>query len=354
MSTLMLCNSDPAMGHLKQERAAELILNFPFHDLAFGPVPAGDDPEEFLDARRAMFAQAGVAREGWWFDGEATDPRTGRPKRRWRGLPQIGRSFDRVVLWIDPDANAQLLLIQLLDWLGRDPEIRPRLWLRQLETPGDERRPGTLALPPVAVTEGEIALARRAWKAFREPTPRAWAALLDDPATTTMPGVLRAVRQLLAELPGPDGLGESERRVLLASAHRWFDGYGRTSLPIETDDDRLVGKVIGRVLHHGEELPVGYWDIGRMLCGLAAAPVPALAGIDERDFTLDMHDDTERHARFRHSRVVLTPFGRRLLDGTEDWSRHNPIDRWWGGTHLTNAHLWRWDREGQRLIAPET
>ncbi len=26
----------------------------------------------------------------------------------------------------------------------------------------------------------------------------------------------------------------------------------------------------------------------------------------------------------------------------EDFSRHNPIDRWWGGTHLTNDNLWRW------------
>ena len=27
----------------------------------------------------------------------------------------------------------------------------------------------------------------------------------------------------------------------------------------------------------------------------------------------------------------------------EDFSRHNPIDRWWGGTRLTNDRLWRWD-----------
>jgi hypothetical protein len=26
----------------------------------------------------------------------------------------------------------------------------------------------------------------------------------------------------------------------------------------------------------------------------------------------------------------------------EDFSRHNPIDRWWGGTRLTNDRMWRW------------
>ena len=32
-----------------------------------------------------------------------------------------------------------------------------------------------------------------------------------------------------------------------------------------------------------------------------------------------------------------------ILAGTEDFSHHNPIDRWWGGTRLTNDRLWRWD-----------
>jgi hypothetical protein len=27
----------------------------------------------------------------------------------------------------------------------------------------------------------------------------------------------------------------------------------------------------------------------------------------------------------------------------EDFSRHNPIDRWWGGTHLTNDRRWCWN-----------
>jgi hypothetical protein len=26
----------------------------------------------------------------------------------------------------------------------------------------------------------------------------------------------------------------------------------------------------------------------------------------------------------------------------EDFSRHNPIHRWWGGTELTSDQLWRW------------
>ena len=39
----------------------------------------------------------------------------------------------------------------------------------------------------------------------------------------------------------------------------------------------------------------------------------------------------------------LTDFGKAVLAHREDFSRHNPIDRWWGGTYLTNDNLWRYD-----------
>ena len=45
---------------------------------------------------------------------------------------------------------------------------------------------------------------------------------------------------------------------------------------------------------------------------------------------------------YRRSRLSLTEFGEAVLAHKEDFSRHNPIDRWWGGTHLTNDNLWRW------------
>jgi hypothetical protein len=41
-----------------------------------------------------------------------------------------------------------------------------------------------------------------------------------------------------------------------------------------------------------------------------------------------------------------------VLAGDEDFSRHNPIRRWWGGTELTNDRLWRWDRESRSLVSP--
>jgi hypothetical protein len=65
-----------------------------------------------------------------------------------------------------------------------------------------------------------------------------------------------------------------------------------------------------------------------------------------------MHDDRNRHERYTQSELKLTPLGDDLLARTEDFSRHNPIHRWWGGTELSNHRLWRWDPNRALLIAP--
>ena len=48
----------------------------------------------------------------------------------------------------------------------------------------------------------------------------------------------------------------------------------------------------------------------------------------------------DRHPAYLRSRLSLTEFGKAIVAHKEDFSRHNPIDRWWGGTHLTNDNLW--------------
>jgi hypothetical protein len=45
----------------------------------------------------------------------------------------------------------------------------------------------------------------------------------------------------------------------------------------------------------------------------------------------------------RPTSVANFRFGKSILAHKEDFSRHNPIDRWWGGTRLIDDRLWRWD-----------
>ena len=90
----------------------------------------------------------------------------------------------------------------------------------------------------------------------------------------------------------------------------------------------------------------------QLLDGLARCSVPAVSGLEEGPFSLDMHNDALRHARYKRSRLSLTDLGKAVLGGDQNFRRHNRIDRWWGGTHLTSERLWRWDRESHSLVAP--
>ncbi len=137
---------------------------------------------------------------------------------------------------------------------------------------------------------------------------------------------------MLEELPSCTiGLGATEMRMLeLISEGR--------STPSQIFSDRRR-----RVFD--------YWEIGEVLDGLARCPAPAVSGLNEGPFK-DVYLHRERAERYEQSKLSLTELGQAILAGTEDFSRHNPVHRWWGGTELTNDRLWRWDATSQSVIAP--
>ncbi|MDE2468456.1 MAG: hypothetical protein KGL35_06865 [Bradyrhizobium sp.] len=140
---------------------------------------------------------------------------------------------------------------------------------------------------------------------------------------------------LLEELPGrATGLGATEMRML----ELILDGNTSPFDVFPGHEKRNARRVFD------------YWQIGALLDDLAGAPVPAISGL-QRPFTLEI-DDRQRHQRYKQSKLSLTALGRDVLAGREDFSRHNPVHRWWGGTELTNDRLWRWDAAKQALIAP--
>ena len=138
---------------------------------------------------------------------------------------------------------------------------------------------------------------------------------------------------LLEELPASStGLGATEMRMLELISR----GYSLTNALFD--------------LRHLRQTRIfGEWEYGYLLDGLAHGPRPAVTGLDEELRTLDRENLRDRHAAYLRSRLSLTEFGKAVLAHKEDFSRHNPIDRWWGGTHLTNDRLWRWNHA---LVAP--
>jgi hypothetical protein len=133
--------------------------------------------------------------------------------------------------------------------------------------------------------------------------------------------------ELLEELPSSaTGLGATEMRLLELIA----SGYERTNALFY-----LRGLRRRRVFSD--------WEIGSLLEGLAHGPRPAVAGLDDGLRTLKTSNYRGRDEAYKRSRLSLTEFGKAIVAYKEDFSQHNPIHRWWGGTELANDRIWRWD-----------
>jgi hypothetical protein len=282
------------------------------------------------DAELAAFLGARTTQEpgSHWLDSVP-------PQRRQKfdisglGLIEACERCETVELWMETEPNAQLVLIWLLDYLG--PQAKSLgIILRHVDASLAETEPGRLAewkFPDVVINDHHLDIASLAWQAFRAPTPHAWFNLLSRDLSI-LPQLRRCVLEMLEELPGrATGLGASEFRILELIAA----GYEHPFEVFPHFKQRFQRRVFG------------YWEAGALLEGLARAPAPAVAGLAEWPFSLEMHNDRERLVRYRASRLSLTALGKAILAGTEDFSRHNPIDRWWGSTRLTNDRLWRWD-----------
>jgi hypothetical protein len=333
MQRLILTTSDSGAGGLLGARLADCVIPLAPKFAWGGPLPSQVELETWLSSRSARHKAPG----SHWLDLAAErleEVRTEGP-----GLIKFFSRFDAVELWVDPDPNAQLTLTCLLDYLRGHSEIASRLALVQADAPIGNYTPEELAgrrLPAVRILNDHLGAASSAWQAFGEPTPQDWFNLLGKDLRV-LPQLGPSVLELLEELPmEATGLGTTETRMLeLISAGDAgpFDVFPGDNKP----NKRRV---------------FGYWEIGNILDGLAHCPEPIVCGLDEGPFTLAMHEDRERLERYRRSRLTLTTLGQAVLAGTEDFSRHNPVCRWWGGTELTNDRLWRWDPANRTLIAP--
>lgn len=252
-----------------------------------------------------------------------------------RGL-SVSNQFDRVVLWFEHDLYNQLQLLQVLDWFAAHQREAGTVLLVQVEDYIGGEEPE--ALPRLAqtatpVTQEQIDLATQAWAALRQPTPEAWAHLLDEDPTA-LPFLRAAVIRMLEELPGLDGLTRTERQMLAAiEASECITAFG------------LFGAV--QKMEHAEFM--GDWSFWRLLETLAVAEEPLIAGLEVVRF---QHTDPEKTKAYLNSRLTLTSLGKAVFAGGADSAKHHTMDRWWGGTHLTEDALWRYDPATETLLLP--
>lgn len=329
MTKLIVTTDSSIASAIQQAGLADLVIAIE-RRLVWGRLPSDAELDTFFAPRTTQ------PRGLHWLD-DTPSWRLEESDAKDRGFIELLGEYDSVEFWRGPEPNAQLILLWLLDhWRRRydaNPDFVVRalfLGVRDVDPPRSDSYP-----PVVGITPRQLKSASRAWRAYRARTPQSWCNPRMD--LTWLPNLAPDRTALLKELPRPaSGLGATELRILRLIARGGLQPF-----------DVFPGR-----RKHNEPYVYGYWEVGALLDGLARCERPAVAGLDEGPFSLEMHDDPIRFDRYRQSQLSLTEFGKAVLGGDQNFRRHNRIDRWWGGTHLTNERLWRWDHETRSLIAP--
>jgi len=288
----------------------------PLHD---GPVPGGLSDAELLDVRARHLGGAD----------EPSFSETVEGLKEWRRIIAAHEAYRELVLWYEHDVFDQLNLIQLLPWI-RDhlPPSTPVSLICIDSYPG---RPsfkglGELTASELAplldarqlVSDEQYAVADRAWRAFREPTPEPLDRLRESD-TSALPYLSSALTGFLREFPWTiDGLSRSERRLLQLTA---AGSLTLASAFPRMDDAQRAYYVSDESLN----------DIADDLSGATPALLTASDGEGLR------------------RTVAITDTGREVLAGRLDRVAVCGLDRWFGGTHLQAGSIWRWDEERQRI-----
>lgn len=329
MARLILTFDYLAEGAHKCADVVNCVIAFRCN-FVWGKLPSNDKLATLLSQRPAkrVFEHWTEGLEGW----SLADVET-------RGLDLIEfcEGFDAIELWADPEPNTQLQLIWLLDQLRPHASIASRLSLVQMTTVGNHQPEDWIAQRAhvLSIHADHLALAATAWAAWRAPTPVKCFDLLSQDLSPLL-HLRSAMIALLEELPDrTTGIGATEMRMLTLLAAGYTHPYDLIPR-YDRPNDRITYDLRGAAM---------------LLDGLARCTQPAVWGLAEGPFDTAMRVSEERMARYESSTLSLTDLGKAILVGDDDFSRHNPIHRWWGGTELRNDNLWRWDFENQWLVA---
>lgn len=326
MKSLIITNGDSAAERMREARINGEI--FCWRDILHeGPVPMTETMEE-LSAIRVDYLT-----EGGWGDPEEIAQSFAE---RHELLARLAKYVD-ITLWFEHDLYDQLQLLQILDFLSRKPELHSRISLIQAgnfigkETPFRLKRHLKLKR---SVSDLQYALAESAWAAFRGATPNHWVALLHYD-TSALPFLRPAILRHMEEFPAPvNGLTRTENFIL----EMIYTGH-------------VTPVAIFHEFGEDEEAAfMGDWSFWRILDALAEGAAPFITGFAVRGFSPAFDDETRK--AYLNSELKLTGLGMTTLQGKKDAIEFRRLDRWMGGTHLTNKNCWRWDADNRKLLAP--
>jgi len=287
----------------------------PLHD---GPVPGDIDDDALLEVRRQYHAGSPAA----------TDPKNDMTE--WRRVIADHDGYDELVLWFEHDLFDQVNLMQLLVFIhAHVPKQKPVSLICVDSFPGRPHFHGLGELEPhelatlfptrQPVLADRYELAEQAWRAFRDPSPKALDALVGrsaDRRRRALPFLRRALRRFLEDYPWTrDGLSRTERRLLTLAAD------GRADWPA----------VFPRMIEDEDAFYLTDTGLVALTESLTGGVTPLLVNTN--------------------GVLSPTPAGRDVLAGRADRVDLCGIDRWFGGVHMQgHATAWRWDGERQRIV----
>src|SRR5258705_806758 len=210
MPRLILTTDDSGAGSLRAAGIADIVLPFRIR-FVWGALPSDAKFAMFLAARSRKRSSAGS--DGLDFVSRLhLKPITGKA----HGLIDFCERCETIELWADPEPNAQLTLIWLLDYLRHHGKTVSKLTLVQANVRIGGHSPEEIAgwrLPAVKIANDHLETASAAWQAYRAPTPQDWFGLLSRDLSP-LPQLRQTLQELLGELPADvTTLGATEKRM---------------------------------------------------------------------------------------------------------------------------------------------
>jgi hypothetical protein len=127
MKRLILTTSDSGSGSIGATGLADFVITLE-RRFAWGPLPSGAQLEAFFSARTAQ-------ERGLHWQDFTPARRFEKPGGKDLGLIEFCARYESVELWIDPDPNAQLNLLWLLDYLYADEKLVSKVKFVQADFP---------------------------------------------------------------------------------------------------------------------------------------------------------------------------------------------------------------------------
>ena len=218
--------------------------------------------------------------------------------------------YEKIILWFEPDLYDQLQLIQVLAWFEKNNIENIKLSLISIHNYLGECSKNEiikLLQYETSITKEHLIVAQKAWFAFQEPHPLAWFRLLDED-TKILPFLEDAIRRMLEEFPNTkNGLSRSAHQALLTISKGIENPREIFNRCQSYEKYTFMGDII-------------FWKI-----------------LDE--FIENRVISSQKNGQI----LNITERGKKLLSGKINYLHIKPINRWIGGTELTNDKVWCWN-----------